>query len=93
MSVEWAKYNIRVNAISPGSIDTPMLRSVFVTDKLQRARAKSVPLNRFGTPEEIAKSAVFLASDDVCYITGHSLVIDGGSLNNMFYTAGLLLEK
>ena len=48
-------------------------------------------MNRFGSPEEVAKAVVFLASDEVGYVTGHSLVIDGGSLNNMFYTIGLPL--
>jgi NAD(P)-dependent dehydrogenase (short-subunit alcohol dehydrogenase family) len=90
MAVEWAKYNIRVNAVSPGPITTPMTDSVYNTEKLRKGRAKAIPLNRFGNPEEVAKAVVFLASDDASYITGHALAIDGGSLNSVFYLTGLI---
>lgn len=91
MAVEWAKYNIRVNAVSPGPIRTPLTDFVFNTEALRSARAKSIPMNRFGSPEEVANSVVFLASDESSYITGHSLAIDGGSLNSVYYAAGLLI--
>jgi NAD(P)-dependent dehydrogenase (short-subunit alcohol dehydrogenase family) len=90
MAVEWAKYNIRVNAVSPGPISTPMTDSIYNTEKLKKGRARAIPLNRFGTPEEVAKAIVFLASEDASYITGHALTIDGGSLDSMFYLVGLL---
>jgi NAD(P)-dependent dehydrogenase (short-subunit alcohol dehydrogenase family) len=90
MAVEWAKYNIRVNAVSPGPITTPMTDFVYNTEKLRKGRAKAIPLNRFGNPEEVAKAVLFLASDDASYITGHALAIDGGSLNSVFYLTGLL---
>jgi NAD(P)-dependent dehydrogenase (short-subunit alcohol dehydrogenase family) len=90
MAVEWAKYNIRVNAVSPGPITTPMTDSIYNTEKLKKGRARAIPLNRFGTPEEVAKAIVFLASEDASYITGHALTIDGGSLDSMFYLVGLL---
>ena len=73
---------IRVNAVSPGSIDTPgardLLASSEVGEKRKKIIAESVPLARFGTPDEIAKAVVFLASDDASYITGIELFVDGG---------------
>ena len=90
MAVEWAKYNIRVNAVSPGPISTPMTDSIYNTERLRKGRARAIPLNRFGKPEEVAKAVVFLVSDDASYITGHALAIDGGSLDSMFYLVGLL---
>jgi NAD(P)-dependent dehydrogenase (short-subunit alcohol dehydrogenase family) len=73
---------IRVNAISPGSIDTPGLSDLLAPAEVGEERKKmisaSVPLGRFGTPEEIAKAVVFLASDDSSYITGTELFVDGG---------------
>ncbi len=90
MAVEWAKHNVRVNALSPGPISTPMTDSIYNTKKLKEGRARAVPMNRFGTPEEVAKTVVFLASDDASYITGHALVIDGGALDSMYYLTGLL---
>lgn len=91
MAVEWAKYKIRVNAISPGPIMTPAtMNYIYNTEDSRKARAKAVPMNRFGRPEEVASAVVFLASDESNYITGQSLVIDGGSLSSMFYLAGFL---
>ena len=90
MAVEWAKYNIRVNALSPGPILTPMTDSIYNTEKLKKGRAKAIPMDRFGTPEEVAKAVLFLVSDDASYITGHALSIDGGALDSMFYLTGLL---
>jgi len=73
---------IRVNAISPGPIDTPGLRNLLASSETgqQRMAAIStiVPLGRLGTPDEIARAVVFLASDDSSYITGTELFVDGG---------------
>jgi NAD(P)-dependent dehydrogenase (short-subunit alcohol dehydrogenase family) len=73
---------IRVNAISPGSIDTPGLSDLLASSDVGEERKKvissAVPLGRFGTPDEIAKAVVFLASDDASYITGTELFVDGG---------------
>ena len=73
---------IRVNAVSPGSIDTPaardLLASSAVGEKRKKMIAETVPLGRFGTPDETAKAVVFLASDDSSYITGIELFVDGG---------------
>jgi NAD(P)-dependent dehydrogenase (short-subunit alcohol dehydrogenase family) len=76
--------NIRCNAIVPGSIDTPrsykQLHTIWGGDveKMHRVRAQSVPLRRLGSPWDVAKAAVFLASDDANYITGAILPVDGG---------------
>ena len=73
---------IRVNAISPGPIDTPGLSELLASSETGEQRRKmistTVPLGRFGRPEEIAKAVVFLASDDASYITGVELFVDGG---------------
>jgi NAD(P)-dependent dehydrogenase (short-subunit alcohol dehydrogenase family) len=73
---------IRVNAVSPGSIDTPasrdLLASSEVGEKRKKMIAESVPLGRFGTPDETAKAVMFLASDDSSYVTGTELFVDGG---------------
>jgi NAD(P)-dependent dehydrogenase (short-subunit alcohol dehydrogenase family) len=78
---------IRVNCICPGFIDTPMFRSVVGNfgDIADRYRDRH-KLGRFGRPEEIASAALFLASDDASFVTGHALVVDGG------YTIGMRTE-
>src|SRR6202011_3650103 len=73
---------IRVNAVSPGSIDTPGLSDLLASAEAGQERLKmiatAIPLGRLGTPDEIAKAVVFLASDDSSYITGIELFVDGG---------------
>jgi NAD(P)-dependent dehydrogenase (short-subunit alcohol dehydrogenase family) len=73
---------IRVNAVSPGTIDTPGLSQLLASSETGQQRLKMlptvVPLGRLGTPDEIAKAVVFLASDDSSYITGTELFVDGG---------------
>ena len=73
---------IRVNAISPGTIDTPGLNNLLASSEVGEQRRKLissiVPLGRFGTPDEIAKAGVFLASDDSSYVAGVELFVDGG---------------
>jgi NAD(P)-dependent dehydrogenase (short-subunit alcohol dehydrogenase family) len=73
---------IRVNAISPGPIDTPGLAglaaSTGASDEVYRSLEEMVPLGRLGTPDEIAKAVVFLASDDSSFVTGAELFVDGG---------------
>ena len=73
---------IRVNAVSPGSIDTPGLSGLLGSSETGQQRLKmisnNVPLGRLGTPDEIAKAVVFLASDDASFITGAELFVDGG---------------
>jgi NAD(P)-dependent dehydrogenase (short-subunit alcohol dehydrogenase family) len=85
LAVEWSIHNIRVNAIQPAQIMTPALRAIFERSQLdgQRTRERmlvGIPLGRFGEPEDVAKAAVFLASDAAAFITGHLLPVDGGNL-------------
>jgi NAD(P)-dependent dehydrogenase (short-subunit alcohol dehydrogenase family) len=72
---------IRVNAVSPGSTDTPGLSDLLASSEVGEQRKKmisnAVPLGRFGTPDEIAEAVVFLASDDASYIAGTELFVDG----------------
>ena len=80
MAIALAPHGIRVNAIGPGSIETPMLTTV-VADEAARERVLSrTPLGRFGQPEEIAAIAAWLASDEASYITGQTIYADGGRL-------------
>ena len=73
---------IRINAISPGTIDTPGLNNLLASADAGKERVKmvhsSIPLGRFGRPDEIAKAVVFLASDDSSYVAGAELFVDGG---------------
>jgi len=69
---------IRVNAVSPGHTNTPPWRSVEGADQLMKNISTTIPLGRFGTPDEIAQAVLFLASDDSSYITGTELFVDGG---------------
>ena len=81
-TVELRHRNIRVNAISPGPIDTPgvrhALRGAQDAEKLKKTFMNSIPLGRFGNPDEIARAVSFLASDDSSFVTGIELCVDGG---------------
>ncbi|MDD5688291.1 MAG: SDR family NAD(P)-dependent oxidoreductase [Elusimicrobia bacterium] len=76
---EYAEYNITINAVCPGLIDTEMVRKNVTTERLDNY-IKSFPIHRLGTPEEVASLVLFLASDEASYITGCSLDINGGDL-------------
>ena len=81
-TVDLKQRRIRVNAISPGPIDTPGLNGIMDTDE-QKEQFKAgllsaVPLGRMGSPDEIAKAVLFLASNDSSYVTGIELFVDGG---------------
>jgi NAD(P)-dependent dehydrogenase (short-subunit alcohol dehydrogenase family) len=79
LGVEFARRGVRVNALCPGPIDTPMLRELYAADPAQAARRLvHVPMGRFGLAEEIANAALFLASDESSFITASSLLVDGG---------------
>jgi NAD(P)-dependent dehydrogenase (short-subunit alcohol dehydrogenase family) len=74
---------IRVNVISPGPIETPIFHKAGLTreqiDEFKMSQVAAVPMGRMGTPDEVAKAAVFLASDDSSYVTGIELFVDGGT--------------
>ncbi len=78
-ALEYAEDNIRINAVSPGAINTPMNRDrLGSAEAVQKAFGPSHPLGRVGTPEEVADAIVWLASDNASFVTGHSLLVDGG---------------
>lgn len=78
LAVELAPYNIRVNAIAPGVIETPGTMRYHGDSKYRQAQLKRVPLGRYGKPEDIVGVAIYLASDASAYVTGETIVVDGG---------------
>lgn len=85
MAADYGRDGVRVNAIAPGIVDTPMTNTKLSTDpKFHRRTVGLAPLGRAGRPEEIAAAIAFLVSPDASYITGHVLVVDGGA-STTFY--------
>jgi NAD(P)-dependent dehydrogenase (short-subunit alcohol dehydrogenase family) len=78
IAVEHARQGIRVNALCPGPIDTPLLADLMSDPEWARRRLVHIPMGRPGRAEELAKAALFLACDDSSYMTGAALVVDGG---------------
>lgn len=78
LAVEYAPFKIRVNALAPGFVETALTERVLRVPQFSKALIDQTPLGRFGKPEEIAKAALFLASDDSSFVTGAELVVDGG---------------
>lgn len=77
-AIEGAAGGVRVNALAPGCIATPGTLAAFPTPEARRAMHRLIPLGRFGEPDEIAKAALFLVSDESSFVTGTTLVVDGG---------------
>lgn len=80
LAVEWARYNVRVNAICPGWIETDLTKPYMQDQKVIDAGLRQIPLRRFGKPEDIGPLAVYLASDEASFVTGQAYVIDGGQI-------------
>lgn len=78
VAVEFARSGIRANALCPGPIETPLLAELLADPARRERRLVHIPMGRFGQAEEIAKAALFLASDDASFMTGAALVVDGG---------------
>jgi NAD(P)-dependent dehydrogenase (short-subunit alcohol dehydrogenase family) len=78
LAVEYAPFGIRVNALCPGFVETALTERVLKMPALQKALVDSTALRRLGQPEEIARAALFLASDEASYVTGAELAVDGG---------------
>ncbi|MGH2994578.1 MAG: SDR family oxidoreductase [Solirubrobacterales bacterium] len=88
LGVELAERGVRVNAICPGPVNTPLLKELFATDPEKAAkRLVHLPMGRFAEPEEIARGALFLASDDSSYVTASTFLVDGG-LSAAYLTPG-----
>ena len=78
LAVEYAPFGIRVNALSPGFVETALTARALRNPGIRQALIDATPLRRFGLPEEIARAALFLASDESSFITGADLAVDGG---------------
>jgi len=78
MAVEFARQNIRINALCPGPVETPLLAELLADPARRQRRLVHIPMGRFGRANEMAKAALFLASDESSYVTGATFVVDGG---------------
>jgi NAD(P)-dependent dehydrogenase (short-subunit alcohol dehydrogenase family) len=79
LGVEFARRGVRVNALCPGPVDTPLLRELYAADPAQAARRLiHIPMGRFAMASEIASAALFLASDESAYVTASTFMVDGG---------------
>jgi NAD(P)-dependent dehydrogenase (short-subunit alcohol dehydrogenase family) len=79
LGVQYARSGIRVNALCPGPVNTPLLKELFASDPERASRRLvHVPLGRFAESEEIASAVAFLASDDASFITASTFLVDGG---------------
>ena len=77
-AAEWARYGVRVVALAPGPTETPMIKEIIDTLEGRAQRLDKIPMQRFGTAEEMARLALVLASNLSDNVTGHTLVADGG---------------
>ncbi|BCF95039.1 hypothetical protein PPGU16_81060 (plasmid) [Paraburkholderia largidicola] len=83
MALEWAEHGIRVNAVAPGTIETPL--TVYLKDpEVRESRRAAVPLGRIGQPDDICKGILYLLSDDASWVTATTLTIDGGVSKTLF---------
>lgn len=79
LAAEWGEHNVRTNAIAPGIVKTGFSKGSWSDPETQASNEKRIALGRLGRPEEIAEAALFLASDRASFVTGHTLVVDGGA--------------
>jgi NAD(P)-dependent dehydrogenase (short-subunit alcohol dehydrogenase family) len=80
LACEWARYNVRVNAIAPGVVRTPLNTKALDIPERYAAITARTPMNRTGRVEELVGAAIFLASDAASFVTGETIAVDGGFL-------------
>lgn len=78
IAVEFARQNIRCNALCPGPVETPLLAELLADEARRNRRLVHIPMGRFGKPQEMAHAVVFLASDESSFVTGSTFLVDGG---------------
>jgi NAD(P)-dependent dehydrogenase (short-subunit alcohol dehydrogenase family) len=83
-AIQYGKHGIRCNAICPGPIETPLLRTLWTSEEARTLRLNRIPLGRFGEPNDIVYMALYLASDESSWTTGAWLMVDGGISSNYF---------
>jgi NAD(P)-dependent dehydrogenase (short-subunit alcohol dehydrogenase family) len=90
VALEFAEFNVRVNCVSPGGVYTPLIGGALgvdaaTTEELAKGMAKTLPMNRVGTPQDIANAVLFLCSDESSYVTAQNLVVDGAESTGKKY--------
>lgn len=83
MAIEWGRFGIRVNCISPGFIDAGMSKPIYEDPKVRELRGGAVPSGRLGEADDIANAVLFLDSENASYVNGHNLVVDGGVISSV----------
>ena len=78
IAAQYAEYMIRVNSIHPSTVDTPLMADLFKDPEKKKQRLDEVPMGRLATPDDVARAALFLASEEASFITGVALPVDGG---------------
>jgi NAD(P)-dependent dehydrogenase (short-subunit alcohol dehydrogenase family) len=84
LAVQNGPHGVRVNALCPGPVLTPLMETLFASDEEKNKRLNRIPLGRFGRAEDIVNAGVFLASDESSWMTGSQFVVDGGITVNYF---------
>jgi NAD(P)-dependent dehydrogenase (short-subunit alcohol dehydrogenase family) len=88
LAIEWAPHGVRVNSVAPGIVRTGMSALAWNERDIERRTATNIPMGRLGTAEEIATVVLFLAGDGASYVTGQTIVVDGGLLGSYDLTTG-----
>ncbi|KAK9673907.1 hypothetical protein RND81_12G197800 [Saponaria officinalis] len=84
LACEWAKDNIRVNGVAPGAIFTPLTQNAFIDEKISKGVNARIPLGRPGLPNEVSSVVTFLCLPTASYVTGQTVIVDGGFSINAF---------